>query len=87
MGLRDDIKNDQNAMDEAQRVLEVLQNFTADQWQRLIAAIEKDDKTAAAEVFGLKVEQMDDAFKLFKERARAIATAHPDILDMTKRAS
>lgn len=84
MALRDEIKEDPRAMEMPLVFLEMVQNFSTEQWNRLLGALKKGDKASAAGLFGMTTEEADRQFKLIKERAEEVFQKHPDILDLTK---
>jgi hypothetical protein len=84
MALRDEITSDPDALQEPSRAFEQLQKLSPDQWNRLMLALQKGDRTVAAQIFGATPQQMDDWFKTLKQKALDIVKSHPGLADPTK---
>ena len=84
MTLRDEIKNDPRAMEMPMEFLRRVEKFSAEDWDKLLSALRRRDKETAARLFGITPQQADKAFEEVMERAKEVAKAHPDILDLTK---
>lgn len=78
--IREQLSAEPEAVAEATRVHEFLQNLNSSQWKALMDGLARGDKEGVAKLFGMTASQMDDAFKALKGRATALAEKHPELL-------
>jgi hypothetical protein len=77
---RERLTHQPGAIRQAELVHEAFDKLGPEQWNQLVSALSTGDRIAAAGVFGMTPEQMDQQFRLLKERARALIAEQPDLL-------